>query len=311
MASAVLREIRLTAFKSFADAVLPIAPLAVLTGRNSSGKSNALDGIEVLARLAGGEELVDALDGRRREGGPVRGGSRGCAPHGRASFELGCTVSVDDDVFEFDVEVQAEPDLRVVYERLAGPAPTASSALVEQRVLLETLDLPAGSTFAEAEVYNGRRGMNPIYPFRDSRLPISQLTAHIVPRNRADHAVIQAAKTVVAALRGIFHLDPVPHPMREYVPERDVELRRTGANLSAAIGNLKQADHAAFDRLVNLVHEVADSPVEAVTVMESGLGDVMLTIREGEGQGSMRRIAVKQQQYFVRTRHGHQSPSEG
>jgi predicted ATPase len=267
--------------------VLPIAPLTVLTGRNGSGKSNALDGIEVLARLAGGEELVDALDGRRREGGTIRGGSRGCAPHGTTSFELGCTVSVDDDVFEFDVEVQVVPDLRVVYERLAGPAPTVSSALEEQRVLLETLELPAGSTFVEAEVYNGKRGRNPIYAFRDSRLLISQLPAHIVPQNRADHAVIQAAKTVVAALRGIFHLDPVPHLMREYVPERDAELRRTGANLSAAIGNLKQADHAAFDRLVNLIHEVADSPVEAVTVMESGLGDVMLTIREGKDKASL------------------------
>ncbi|WP_322751176.1 MULTISPECIES: AAA family ATPase, partial [unclassified Frankia] len=68
MAHAVLRELRLTAFKSFAGATLPLAPLTVLTGRNSSGKSNALDGIEVLARLAGGEDLADALDGRRREG---------------------------------------------------------------------------------------------------------------------------------------------------------------------------------------------------------------------------------------------------
>jgi predicted ATPase len=84
--TAVLKEVHLTAFKSFRNATLPILPLTVLTGRNNSGKSNALDGIEVLSRLAGGEDLGDALDGRRREGGPARGGSRGCVPHGLKSF---------------------------------------------------------------------------------------------------------------------------------------------------------------------------------------------------------------------------------
>jgi predicted ATPase len=287
MALAALREIRLTAFKSFAGAVLPIAPLTVLTGRNGSGKSNALDGIEVLARLAGGEELVDALDGRRREGGAVRGGSRGCAPHGATSFKLGCTVSAGYDTFDFDVEVQVEPDLRIVYEKLSGPAPTASSPGTRQRVILQTLDSPPGSTSAEAEVYNGKRGPNPVYAFRDSRLLISQLPARIAPQNRVDHSVVQASEAVLAALRGTFHLDPVPHLMREYVAERDSELRRTGANLSAAIGSLRRNDRTTFDRLVDLVREVADSPVEALAVTESGLGDVMLVIREGKGGASL------------------------
>src|SRR5215475_6823592 len=48
--TAVLEEVHLTAFKSFQNATLPILPLTVLTGRNNSGKSNALDGIEVLSR---------------------------------------------------------------------------------------------------------------------------------------------------------------------------------------------------------------------------------------------------------------------
>jgi AAA domain, putative AbiEii toxin, Type IV TA system len=87
-----LREVRLAAFKSFRNAILPVDAVTVLTGRNSAGKSNALDGIEVLSRLATGEELADALDGRRREGGPVRGGSLGCVPHGDTEFSLGCTV---------------------------------------------------------------------------------------------------------------------------------------------------------------------------------------------------------------------------
>ncbi|WP_322780508.1 AAA family ATPase [Frankia sp. Cas4] len=282
MARAVLRELRLTAFKSFAGATLPLAPLTVLTGRNSSGKSNALDGIEVLARLAGGEDLADALDGRRREGGPVRGGSRGCAPHGTTSFQLGCTVAVDGEEIVFDVEVQVEPELRVLSESLSGPAPSEASPVIEHRILLESYESPDGSAAVDAAVYNGKRGRNPRYSFRDSRLLITQLPARLVPQNTADRAVIAAAAAVTGALRGTFHLDPVPHLMRDYVPGRDAELRRTGANLSASLGRLRQDDLGTFNRLVALVREVADAQVRELIVTESGLGDVMLAIREGK-----------------------------
>jgi predicted ATP-dependent endonuclease of OLD family len=71
---ATVSEVRLNHFKTFHDAVLPLEPLTLLIGRNSSGKSNALDGLDVLTRLAGGEDIRDALDGRHRETGAVRGG---------------------------------------------------------------------------------------------------------------------------------------------------------------------------------------------------------------------------------------------
>ncbi|MDO5094342.1 MAG: AAA family ATPase [Propionibacteriaceae bacterium] len=105
MNDARLGELRLRAFKSYRDTVLPLRDVTVLIGRNRSGKSNALDGLEVLARLAGGENL-DALDGRRREGGMIRSGSGGLPPHGSDRFELGCTAEVGEDRYRYDVEVQ-------------------------------------------------------------------------------------------------------------------------------------------------------------------------------------------------------------
>ena len=75
-----ISELRLTAFKSFRDVVLPLAPLTMLIGRNGSGKSNVLDALEVLSRLTKGIEIRDALDGTSRDAGPVRGGVDGCPP---------------------------------------------------------------------------------------------------------------------------------------------------------------------------------------------------------------------------------------
>ena len=41
-------------FKSFRKATLPLAPLTLLIGANASGKSNAIEAIQLLSWLASG-----------------------------------------------------------------------------------------------------------------------------------------------------------------------------------------------------------------------------------------------------------------
>ena len=282
MTAARLREIRLKSFKSFRGEVLPVDDVTVLTGRNSSGKSNALDGIDVLARLAGGEELADALDGRRREGGPVRGGSIACAPHGRTFFDLGCTVQLGGERFRLDVRVQVKPELRVIREHLRGPGPALESGHVDERDLLLTRPVEAGDAGLQAEIFNGKRGGNPVVPFRDNRLLTSQIPIRIIPETPADRAVVHASEAVMAGLRGAFHLDPIPHLMRDFVPERDSDLRRSGENLSAALQRLRKTDAETFYRITALVREVADDRIRELVTVKSDLGDAMLALREGK-----------------------------
>ena len=115
---AFLEELRLTRFKSFRDAILPLGDLTLLIGRNGSGKSNALEGLETLALLAQGEDIRDSIDGSRLTGTAIRGGVSGCVPYGETSFEIGCTVRVGEEVLRFDVKIQAEPDVQILSERL-------------------------------------------------------------------------------------------------------------------------------------------------------------------------------------------------
>src|SRR5438270_3107326 len=119
MEPSVVEAVRLTSFKSFANAVLPLDELTLVVGRNGSGKSNALDGLWVLSRLASGEDVRDALDGGR--GGPtVRGGAAGCAPFGESRFSLGCTVTTGRHRVRLDLTVQVEPVVQIVSERLVS-----------------------------------------------------------------------------------------------------------------------------------------------------------------------------------------------
>ena len=55
-------------FKSFEKAELNIEALTTLIGTNASGKSNAIEGIMILARTATGIELNTVLDGTKGTG---------------------------------------------------------------------------------------------------------------------------------------------------------------------------------------------------------------------------------------------------
>lgn len=69
--------------------------------------------------------------------------------------------------------------------------------------------------------------------------------------------------------------------MREYVSERDTDLRRTGANISAALDKLERTDRDTFRQIGDLVKQVADQSVRDIYIARSQLGDVMIALREG------------------------------
>jgi len=271
-----IEEVRLTAFKSFRDQVFRLAPLTVLIGRNSSGKSNALDGLEVLSRLARGEDITEALESRRGPEGPVRGGLVGCVPHGSDRFSLGCSVRTERGPIHLGVTVQVEPEVRIIEERLSGP-----TAEGHQYVLKSGQDNPDVGDLS-ATWHNGKPGRNPSVRFRGSRLLTSQLPLRVVPEAPGGQDSIWCAETMISTLEGVFHLDPVPHLMRQYVPLRDSHLRRTGENLSAAVGNIQRRNPDLFDYLVHLLRGLADHDIRTLAVTKSELGDVMIALHEGE-----------------------------
>lgn len=289
MVASQLTQLRLRKFKSFHGAVLPLGDVTLLTGRNSSGKSNALDGLDVLTRLSGGEDLADALDGRRREAGTVRGGSRGCAPHGSDRCALGCTVAVDSDSYHYEVEIQVTPDLKVISESLSGPAITAKSGnRHDSTVIFQTRPSAGAIPGIETEIYSGKRGANPTQAFRDNRLVLTQILLAVLGKNQTEKSILQAVEAVTLALRGTFHVDPVPHLMRSFVPAHDTALRRTGENLSSALHKLRSTDPDAFEEIVDLTRQVADEQVKRISFATSSLQDLMLQLEETRGGGQNR-----------------------
>ena len=119
-------ELRLSAYRSHRGAAFPLAPVTVFAGPSGSGKSAALEAFDALMRLCGGDALDDVFPD-----------PSSCVPEraradeqGRRGFRIGCTVDGPEGAVRLDAAIQAEPELRIVGERLtAGGRTLLSTAL--------------------------------------------------------------------------------------------------------------------------------------------------------------------------------------
>jgi predicted ATPase len=275
-------SLQLTSFKSFENATLPLEPFTLLVGRNSSGKSNAIDGLWVLSRLVGGLDIREALDGGR-EGPEIRGGVAGCSPPGASNFTLGCTVQSTSGIeLKYSVTLQADPVVQVVHERLWTKRQSGNRRGQDRDLLLtDPADLDRSDIVIRWD--NQSRGMNPPVDFRASQLALTQVATRIPATSAAGREIHALAADVVAALRAVFVLDPVPHQMRQYVRRKDSLLRRTADNLSATIAEII-ADRDLHGQVLDLVRGLSESKVLEIGTAESRLDDVMLTLEEEFGQ---------------------------
>ena len=259
---------------------IPLGPLTLLVGRNGSGKSNVLDALAVLSALASGTDLRNALDGGR-SGPLVRGGSEGCAPAGSDSFAVGCSMAIDRTLYHLDLEVSIRPAVQITSERLwtrhrSGPR------YGETLDLLKTGAPQPDSGDIIARWHNRKQGPNPAITFRSSQMLTAQVATRVPATSQAGRHVRRVAEEMIAALSSVFILDPVPHQMREYVPEKDVHLRRNAENLSPVLANLLR-DDATRSVLLNMIRSLSEAQVSEMNAVTSDLGDVMVTIQEQIG----------------------------
>ena len=111
-----LTELRLSAYAVHRQAGLPLAPLTLITGPSGSGKTSALRAYGALARLGAGASL-----------GEVFPHPLSCVPdrarpdaQRRRGFRIGCTADGPEGPVRLDLAIQAEPELRIVGERLTS-----------------------------------------------------------------------------------------------------------------------------------------------------------------------------------------------
>ncbi|MFF0749623.1 AAA family ATPase [Streptomyces sp. NPDC004267] len=214
-------ELRLSAFGAHRGTVVPLGPVTLLRGPSGSGKSTVLRAYEALARLGAGAGLAEALPDAA---GHVPDRARPDA-QGRRGFRIGCTVDGPAGPVQLDLAVQADPELRIVGERLTW----------QGRTLLATALRDPGRGTVQAEWHTA--GTTPVTraPFPDDALGTALLPLRVAGKTQGQRDVLAAAEQVVVGLRSVFACDPAPGRMRAPVPVGEGRLRRDCRNLAEVL----------------------------------------------------------------------------
>ena len=265
-------------FKSFEKAELNLESLTTLIGTNSSGKSNAIEGILILAKAATGIELNTVLDGTKNTGAVVRGGSRGCARFKTNAFKLGCLIDFDetnDLLYEIKIGVGdrvgiEEEGLYLVKCDTLGP---------KSNKIFKTKKVESGRAEIKVQYKNGVRGNDPDTICIRSSAILPQMALKMRRDTEEEQIIAFYVERVISHLKNIRMLDPIPSSIRDYVRTTDVELRQNCDNLSAVLNELCK-DSLKKEQLLNIVKELPENGVEDIEFVETKIGAVIFAFRE-------------------------------
>ena len=101
----MLKRIRIEGYKSLSDLEVRLPPLTLLFGPNAAGKSNFLDALQLLSKLATSRTLKEAFDPPYR-GKPLESftvgeqGIRGLVEQDRLVFSIEADLHLSDAIVE-------------------------------------------------------------------------------------------------------------------------------------------------------------------------------------------------------------------
>ncbi|NEY32776.1 ATP-binding protein [Streptomyces sp. PRKS01-65] len=262
-------ELRLSAFAVHRGTVLRLAPLTLLAGPSGSGKTSALRAYEALARLGAGAEL-----------GAVFPDPGACVPERarpdaqrRRGFRIGCTADGPEGPVRLDLAVQAEPDLRIVGERLTA----------DGMVLLETALRDPGRRAVQAAWHTA--GPSPVTraPLPDDRLGTALLPLRVAGKTDGQRRVLAAAEQMLVALRSVFACDPRPGRMRHPVPIGSGRLLGGCDNIADVLGRTRAECGRRYARFVAAARAGCAGPVADVLAEPVAGGAVGALLDRGGG----------------------------
>ena len=276
----MLKSIYLHNFKSFAEAELPLEQFTLMIGSNASGKSNALEALWILSQLATGRALSVILDGERRSDGRVRGGSAACPRVPFQSFELGCIYQAEKYELEYRITIR-------VYDGVAVERESLKRITKDKNIIVfETVDeRSAGDILVQylSDKYDE-------YWLRSVCERNASVLSQLHGQMLKDNGVLMSTGYDILLLRetlnNVFLFQPEPWRMRDYVRISERELRFFGENLSAVLYDLCVKQHHAKD-ILDVIEDLPDNGIEAITFIKTDVGDVMLALRELSGSGRM------------------------
>ncbi len=266
-------------FKGFQKAELFLEDISILIGTNASGKSNAIEGIEILSEIATGKDLVTILDGSRNAESFVRGGSKGCCRFKTTSFGLGCLVDLDsqNDLL-YKIKIKVGERVYVEYESLSivanGRMTNTGNSIFSTKPVREVK-----SANIQVAIRNGKQGPNP-----EITCPRDTAILHQLKNQPSDEGTVMAENVkyinlVLDNLKKILVLSPNPDVMGGYCRISDNVLKHDCSNLSAALHALCE-DSGKKETLLDIIRKLPENEIRNIGFLLPGNGDVLFYLEE-------------------------------
>ncbi len=302
----MLKRVKIQGYKSLVDVEVNLQPLSVLFGPNASGKSNFLDALQLLSRIATSNNLNDAFNPPYR-GKPLESftfgstGIQGLLAKFTASFSIEVDVELSQTVIDtvnsriqkmegtkkaflrekylrYRIEIETHPKtgrLRVADEYLA--ALNAKGEITNQQPYIERIDDDRLHLRPEGQASPSNY---------DTQIDYSILSlSHYPP-----HYPYLVAMHQELASWFFYYLEPrermrIPSPVREV---RHIGLM--GEELDAFLNTLKAIDEPQFKAVEKALHMVVPS-ITGIDVGVNNSGEVELVLLEGNTPIPMRVVS--------------------
>lgn len=296
-------------FKNFSDAQINLfESVTLMIGKNGSGKSNAIEAIELLAQIAHGRYLYEIVDIGRASGGmfELRGGLPGCLTYrGELSgiptgeFELGFRAG-----FKFDGQHQT-----ITYSVTIG---LPESRIHNEKLQVGTRVIFEASAGRSPDIINvtydnfQRGGNKPVTQLPADRSVLSRYEtfADLGNKSKKQQEALEMVRVLEKHLNAAFVFDPTPRLMRDYERMGQSVLQKNGSNISSVLHSLKQGGDdkpAKLHRILELIQQLPEEPFTEFDFVETRARDVLLGLKREDGtmtdarslsDGTLRALAI-------------------
>jgi predicted ATPase len=279
----MLRSLALRDFKSFENSgPVELAPLTVLFGPNAAGKSNFIDAVQLLSRLASQKTLAEAF------GAPIRGraievfrfdaeGLAGLMSRERAVLELDATLDSGKETTRYRTRVAVEPPRGTLSLEDEYLAALTRSGEPKGKPVMELVD---------GHIHVRRKGK----AARPYKIDVGQPFTMLSDRRFSGpgYGVLERCRDEFSAWR-CYYLDPRVSMRAVQAPQDVGDIGPLGEHLAAFLYRLRNSDRGRpFDAVRRTVRTIVPAIEDIQVDLNPKRGELELQVRQGGAEYSSR-----------------------
>ncbi|MEH2157786.1 AAA family ATPase [Nostoc sp.] len=286
----MLKQLILENWKSFRYAELPLDPLTVLIGTNASGKSNVIEALEFLQRIARGENFEVALAGDKTLPS-IRGGVEWAAKNGGNEFTLKILVADNDGKVDYlyKITLKTRPTINSLTETITIFQDDHEYFPIEFGLSRDKFS--ARSSLLNRSDFYGL----PLYFIESNFLSEPSKKESYQSNYFEKNSVNIINNIVLPTIENILVLNPVPYKMRDYSRLSD-NLESDASNIAGILAALDGEQKAEVESTLSAyIKDLPEGDIKRVFAEPVGRlkTDAMLYCEEEWKPGEMTLIDAK------------------